>query len=51
VTTTIPGAKTPEEASANVDAAREVIPASLWHELEPHITTWDVVARQAKKAV
>jgi D-threo-aldose 1-dehydrogenase len=45
VTTTIPGGKTPAEATANVDAAREVIPDAVWHELEPHITTWDVVAR------
>jgi D-threo-aldose 1-dehydrogenase len=45
VTTTIPGGKTPAEATANVVAAREVIPDAVWHELEPHITTWEVVAR------
>jgi D-threo-aldose 1-dehydrogenase len=45
VTTTIPGAKTPEEATANVAAASEAIPDAFWHELEPLITTWDVVAR------
>jgi D-threo-aldose 1-dehydrogenase len=45
VSTTIPGPRSPEEARQNALAAREHIPEALWQELEPLVTTWEIVAR------
>ena len=45
VATTIPGARSPEEARANAAAAAEPIPAALWDELAPLVRSWDIVAR------
>lgn len=41
VTTTIPGARTPAEATANAQAAKVIIPEAFWQELEPLIVHWD----------
>ena len=40
VATTIPGARSPDEARANAAAAREPVPAALWAELEPELRTF-----------
>jgi D-threo-aldose 1-dehydrogenase len=45
VSTTIPGPRSPEEARQNARAAKEQIPEALWHELEPLVRSWEVVAR------
>jgi D-threo-aldose 1-dehydrogenase len=42
VATTIPGARRPEEARANVAAMGEPIPAAFWGELEPLLRTFEV---------
>lgn len=41
VATTIPGARSPQEAAANAEAAQVVIPDEFWQELEPLIVHWD----------
>ena len=41
VTAAIPGAETPEQALANLDAADEAIPEAFWPELEPLVRTWE----------
>jgi D-threo-aldose 1-dehydrogenase len=41
VSTTIPGARRPEEAIANAAAIREPIPAAFWDDLAPLIRTFD----------
>jgi D-threo-aldose 1-dehydrogenase len=41
VSTTIPGARRPEEAIANAAAMREQISAAFWADLEPLIRTFD----------
>ena len=40
VTTTVPGARFPEEATANAEAAEFPIPDDLWTDLEPLLTHW-----------
>ncbi|MDQ6671802.1 MAG: aldo/keto reductase [Chloroflexota bacterium] len=45
VASTIPGARTPAEVLANVQAASETIPEPVWQQLQPLIRTWDIVAR------
>jgi hypothetical protein len=37
VSTTVPGARTPGQATANANAMREPIPAAFWADLEPLI--------------
>jgi D-threo-aldose 1-dehydrogenase len=46
VATTIPGARSPEEAAQNAQAAAVEIPEALWTELAPLIKSWDIVPRQ-----
>jgi D-threo-aldose 1-dehydrogenase len=41
VATTIPGARSPQEAQANAEAAKVAIPEEFWPELEPLIVHWD----------
>lgn len=41
VATTIPGARSPQEAVANAEAAQVEIPEEFWQELEPLIVHWD----------
>jgi len=41
VATTIPGARSPQEATANAEAAQVEIPEAFWQELEPRIVHWD----------
>lgn len=41
VTTTIPGARFPDEAKANAEAAEVAIPDTFWADLEPLIQHWD----------
>lgn len=41
VATTIPGARFPEEATANANAAQVAIPDALWSELEPLLVHWE----------
>ena len=43
VATTIPGARTPEEARQNALAGAEPIPETLWQSLEPLVKTWEIV--------
>jgi D-threo-aldose 1-dehydrogenase len=43
VATTIPGARTPEEARQNALAGAEPIPESLWQSLQPLVKTWEIV--------
>ncbi|HLZ30058.1 MAG TPA: aldo/keto reductase [Chloroflexota bacterium] len=45
VAATIPGARTPAEVVANAEAANQPIPEAMWHELQPLLTSWNVVAR------
>jgi D-threo-aldose 1-dehydrogenase len=45
VSTTIPGPRSPEEAWQNARAASEPIPDAFWHDLEPLVSTWEIVAR------
>jgi D-threo-aldose 1-dehydrogenase len=45
VAATIPGARSAAEAVANAQAASAPIPEAVWQELQPLITSWDVVAR------
>jgi D-threo-aldose 1-dehydrogenase len=45
VATTIPGPRSPEEARQNARAAREIIPDGFWQEIEPLVTTWEIVTR------
>jgi D-threo-aldose 1-dehydrogenase len=42
VATTIPGARRPEQATANTNAMREPIPEAFWHDLEPLLRTYEV---------
>jgi aryl-alcohol dehydrogenase-like predicted oxidoreductase len=42
VTTTIPGARRPDQAWANANAMREVIPDAFWSELEPLVQNYAV---------
>jgi D-threo-aldose 1-dehydrogenase len=42
VTTTIPGARRPEQAIANSNAVREVIPEPFWQDLEPLVHDYTV---------
>jgi D-threo-aldose 1-dehydrogenase len=42
VTTTIPGARRPDQAWANATAMREVIPEAFWEELEPLVQDYTV---------
>lgn len=44
VTTTIPGARFPAEATANAHAAQVTIPETFWAELTPLIRHWDEAA-------
>jgi D-threo-aldose 1-dehydrogenase len=41
VSATVPGARDPEQARANVDATRESIPDAFWADLEPLIRNFD----------
>ena len=41
VTTAIPGARTPEEAVANVDAVELEIPEAFWDDLAPLVRHWE----------
>jgi D-threo-aldose 1-dehydrogenase len=43
VATTIPGARTPEEARQNALAGAEPIPEALWQSLQPLVKTWEIV--------
>ena len=45
VSTTIPGARSPEEGRQNARAAKERIPEAFWQEVEPLVRTWEIVAR------
>ena len=45
VTSTIPGARTPEEAKSSLNAAEINIPEAFWNDLEPMIRHFDVVPR------
>jgi len=40
VSTTVPGARRPEQAIANTKAMQEPIPAAFWHDLEPLIANF-----------
>jgi D-threo-aldose 1-dehydrogenase len=42
VSTTVPGARRPDQAIANTAAMLEPIPAAFWHELEPLIANFNV---------
>jgi D-threo-aldose 1-dehydrogenase len=42
VATTIPGARVPEEAVANLQAAEIEIPPALWDDLEPLVQSWNL---------
>ncbi len=42
VTTTVPGARSPEQSIANTAAMREVIPEEFWRELTPLIQDFDI---------
>jgi D-threo-aldose 1-dehydrogenase len=42
VSTTVPGARRPEQATANADAMREPIPAAFWDDLEPLIANFEM---------
>jgi D-threo-aldose 1-dehydrogenase len=42
VATTVPGARTPDQAIANANAMRESIPDALWDELEPLLQTFAI---------
>jgi D-threo-aldose 1-dehydrogenase len=44
VSTTIPGPRSPEEARQNAQAAKEVVPESLWPDLLPLVKTWEIVS-------
>ena len=41
VATTIPGARTPDEATSNMEAGSEDIPDALWTDLEPLVTHFE----------
>jgi D-threo-aldose 1-dehydrogenase len=41
VASTIPGARTPEEAIANAQAASVAIPETFWHDLAPLVRHWE----------
>lgn len=41
VSTVIPGARTPEEATGNAKASEVEIPEALWNELEPQLRDWN----------
>lgn len=41
ITTTIPGARTPEEARHNAKAGSEQIPEAFWEELKPLVKHWE----------
>jgi D-threo-aldose 1-dehydrogenase len=41
VSATVPGARRPEQATANADAVREVIPAVFWEELQPLVANFE----------
>jgi D-threo-aldose 1-dehydrogenase len=41
VSATVPGARRPEQATANADAVREVIPAVFWDELQPLVANFE----------
>jgi D-threo-aldose 1-dehydrogenase len=43
VATTIPGARSPEEARQNALAGAEPIPEALWQAIEPLVKTWEIV--------
>jgi len=43
VATTIPGARTPEEARQNALAGAQRIPESLWDSIQPLVRTWEIV--------
>src|SRR5207237_8836746 len=43
VATTIPGARTPEEARQNALAGAEPIPEALWQSIQPLVKTWQIV--------
>ena len=43
VATSIPGARTPEEARQNALAGAEQIPEALWQAMQPLIKTWEIV--------
>jgi D-threo-aldose 1-dehydrogenase len=47
VSATIPGARAPEEARANVAAMVEPVPDALWAELEPELRTFEVAVPPA----
>ena len=42
VAATVPGARRPEQATANADAMREPIPDAFWRELEPLIGNFSI---------
>jgi D-threo-aldose 1-dehydrogenase len=41
VSATVPGARRPEQATANADAVREMIPAVFWEELQPLVANFE----------
>jgi len=43
VASTIPGARTPEEARQNALAGAEPIPETLWQSIQPLVKTWEIV--------
>lgn len=44
VSTTVPGARRPEQAIANTEAMLEPIPEGFWHELEPLVGNFSTMA-------
>jgi D-threo-aldose 1-dehydrogenase len=50
VSTTVPGARRPEQAIANADAMREPIPDGFWLELEPLVGNFNIALPPERSA-